>query len=191
MTTTKRTFRFGNDCLGNTPHAVTIEGTCYQDIYRSKDRFYCQELATWGRVEMGTDGELHFLPSRPVSSEELLGVTTADPDESFSGKRRTGLAAIVLVCGLFFSGVSHAADPATAQPKAPRAKPISTISVKVQPAAKMDGKLWRITTVDQDSCVAWVSTMAPNLEQAEMQAFRECRKAINVKVDDAADKAGV
>lgn len=173
-----------------------------------KDRTVPEHLSAVLEGNVDSPDEIHLYASRepdhdeqPVcsiypnvdKSEELPGVTTADPEESFSGvsSRRTGLMGVFLACALALSGIAHATEPTTGQPKAPRAKPISTISVKVQPAAKMDGKLWRITTVDQDSCVAWVSTTAPNLEQAEMQAFRECRKAINAKVDEAAEKAGV
>jgi hypothetical protein len=58
-----KTYRFGNDCLGNTPHAVTMEGTCYQDIYAQKDKaYYNTQTEQCGSVYKGEDGELHFKP---------------------------------------------------------------------------------------------------------------------------------
>lgn len=60
--TARKTYRFGNDCLGNAPHAVTIEGTCIQDIYEPADRaYYNQATGQKGRVQTGDDGELHFI----------------------------------------------------------------------------------------------------------------------------------
>jgi hypothetical protein len=57
----KQTRWFGSDCLGNTPHAVTVEGTCIQDIYEPAGwNFYNQETGQTGIVEEGDDGELHF-----------------------------------------------------------------------------------------------------------------------------------
>lgn len=58
----RKTYRFGSDCLGNTPHAMTIEGECIQDIYEpAHSAYYNQRTGEVGRVETGTDGELHFI----------------------------------------------------------------------------------------------------------------------------------
>jgi len=58
----RKTYRFGSDCLGNTPHAVTIEGTCIQDIYEPTERaYYNQKTGERGRVIVGDDQELHFV----------------------------------------------------------------------------------------------------------------------------------
>lgn len=52
---------FGNDCIGNTPHALTVEGVCIQDIYAPEGRrFYNQDTRQHGSVARGEDGELHF-----------------------------------------------------------------------------------------------------------------------------------
>ena len=57
----RRTRYFGHDCLGNTPHAVTIEGVCVADIYRDpQERYYNQTTGERGSVAVGDDGELHF-----------------------------------------------------------------------------------------------------------------------------------
>jgi hypothetical protein len=56
-----RTYFFGNDCLGNTSHAVTIEGVCIGDIYEPQaTRHYNQSTKEHGVVFRGDDGELHF-----------------------------------------------------------------------------------------------------------------------------------
>lgn len=56
-----KTFWFGRDCLGNTSHAMTVEGTCYQNIYAEAPRaFYNEQTGEHGRVEREADGELHF-----------------------------------------------------------------------------------------------------------------------------------
>jgi hypothetical protein len=72
--------------------------------------------------------------------------------------------------------------------KAPRLKPLSSITVRLVTAEHYDRKAagadrtvtaggepakWIITTADADSCVAWVKE-----EAAEVEAFRACRKAI-------------
>lgn len=58
-----KTYRFGQDCAGNTPHAVTMEGTCYQDIYKPRGRaYYNANTEQYGSVYQGADGELHFKP---------------------------------------------------------------------------------------------------------------------------------
>jgi hypothetical protein len=62
----KNTRYFGHDCMGNTPHAVTIEGTCIADIYRDAgERYYNQDTGERGFVALGADGELHFTPATP------------------------------------------------------------------------------------------------------------------------------
>ena len=60
MTMTKTRW-FGHDCLGNTPHAITIEGVCIRDIYEPQGRqFFNQSTGERGVVRVGEDGELHF-----------------------------------------------------------------------------------------------------------------------------------
>lgn len=57
----KHTRWFGNDCLGNTPHAVTMEGVCIWDMYAPKgQQYYNQKTGQVGNVYKGADGELHF-----------------------------------------------------------------------------------------------------------------------------------
>ena len=56
-----KTRYFGHDCLGNTPHAVTIEGVCICDIYDEPGKqYYNQATGERGDVIRGVDGELHF-----------------------------------------------------------------------------------------------------------------------------------
>lgn len=60
----KNTYRFGYDCLGNIPNAVTVEGVCFGDLYREpRDRYYNQTTGERGCVYTGDDGELHFCAS--------------------------------------------------------------------------------------------------------------------------------
>lgn len=60
----KNTYRFGQDCLGNAPNAVTVEGVCFGDLYREPhERYYNQTTGERGYVYTGEDGELHFGPS--------------------------------------------------------------------------------------------------------------------------------
>jgi hypothetical protein len=59
-----RTRYFGYDCLGNTPHAITVEGVCISNIYEEpRTRYYNQTTRENGAVERGSDGELHFIPA--------------------------------------------------------------------------------------------------------------------------------
>lgn len=59
-----KTHYFGSDCMGNTPHAVTMEGTCVCDIYETQGRrYYNQATGERGEVRKGDDGELHFYPA--------------------------------------------------------------------------------------------------------------------------------
>lgn len=59
-----KTRYFGHDCLGNTPHAVTIEGVCICDIYEPQGRqYFNQQTGQVGAVRRADDGELHFYPA--------------------------------------------------------------------------------------------------------------------------------
>jgi hypothetical protein len=102
---------------------------------------------------------------------------------------------------------SSLASAATA-PKAPRrvTRPISSITVKVMPDVDYQRKAkgadktvtangkpapWILTTLDADSCTAWVSTKAPDVTAAEVAAFRAFRVAIDKTVDGAAARSGI
>ena len=51
------------DCIGNNPHALTVEGFCTCNIYRdAATQYYNHQTGERGRVERWTDDELHFLP---------------------------------------------------------------------------------------------------------------------------------
>lgn len=62
----KHTRWFGFDCMGNTPHAITIEGICIRDIYRPVgEQFLNQSTGERGHVYTGTeDRELHFIATK-------------------------------------------------------------------------------------------------------------------------------
>lgn len=100
--------------------------------------------------------------------------------------RAKGLASLLSLAALFLSPPLAAAEA-----PAPRLKPVSTVTVKVvsaehyaKDATKAQAKtLWRITTADSDSCVAWVSTKAPNVKVLELEAFMACQVAIDRAVD--------
>jgi hypothetical protein len=113
--------------------------------------------------------------------------------ENFDVRRSLKHAALLLALeGLALAGMSaaHAAD------KAPRhvTKPVSTITVKVvgaedyqrkakgaDPTRTADGRpaQWILTTLDADSCVAWVSKAAkPNVATVQLDAFVACQVAI-------------
>lgn len=65
----KQTYYFGNDCMGNTPHAVTVEGTCICDIYEPvATRYYNQSTGERGAIRKGEDGELHFHPAETTAA---------------------------------------------------------------------------------------------------------------------------
>lgn len=68
MKANEKTYWFGHDCMGNTPHAVTAEGVCIADIYRdAAERFYNQTTGERGTVSRGSDGALHFTPATPAN----------------------------------------------------------------------------------------------------------------------------
>lgn len=83
------TYWFGHDCMGNTPHAVTVEGVCIADIYRDAgERFYNQTTGARGTVARGDDGALHFTPARDAALAALRAAYAAqglDADAEVDG----------------------------------------------------------------------------------------------------------
>lgn len=67
-TLTRGTRWFGHDCMGNSPHAVTVEGVCIADIYRdASERYYNPTTGARGTVAVSDDGALHFIPFKQIS----------------------------------------------------------------------------------------------------------------------------
>lgn len=177
-----------------------------RDIFERLDREYTLKL-TPEAIDALEEIAVQHKAAQAERGEEVPPISlAATPGEAFQGHRRAWAAVVVLLASLLFSGVVQAAEPAST--KAPRVKPVSTITVKVvsdadyqrkakgaDPTVMQNGKPapWIITALDTDSCTAWVSTKAPDVTVAELLAFRACRTAINKAVDAAhaeAEKGG-
>jgi hypothetical protein len=61
-----------------------------------------------------------------------------------------------------------------------RPRPVESIMVKVMPEERFHGSddFFRVSTVDGDSCVAWVDAAVVARDRAMLDAFKACRAAV-------------
>lgn len=146
-----------------------------QTVTRLIDRY----LATYADLRSsGQTAEQALETARAAALDPAPEDLFRDDRPYLRSRRRAALRAALALSALLLAGPALAADPTA--PKAPREKPVAQVTIKVlpgkfAPGGKLAGKALYISSLDPDSCTAWIPE---DDGKAWISALTACREGM-------------